>query len=42
MKYTVSETVERALQMADLKNTDFLSHKEITGYQCLITVFYTL
>lgn len=32
MKYTVSETVERALQMADLKNTDFLSHKEITDY----------
>ena len=36
MKYTVSEIVERALQMADLKK-----HRQ-TVYQCLITVFYTL
>ena len=30
MKYTASRIVERAKEMADVKNTDFLSHEELT------------
>lgn len=32
MKYVASELVERALQLADLQNTSFLSHRELTAY----------
>ena len=32
MTYTASEIVERARNLADLKDTDFLSHTEITQY----------
>ena len=32
MKYLASELIERALNLSDLKNTDFLSHKEHTDY----------
>lgn len=32
MKYTVKHLMKRALQLADLSNTDFLSHQEQTDY----------
>ena len=31
-KYTASEIVKRAYQMADIENTDFLQHREVTQY----------
>lgn len=32
MKYTAKKIIERALSLADLTNTDFLSHTELTDY----------
>ena len=32
MKYLASEVIKRALQLADLSNTDFISHEEHTHY----------
>ena len=32
MKYTAKRIIERALSLADLTNTDFLSHQEFTDY----------
>lgn len=32
MKYTAKRIIERALSLADLNNTDFLSHIELTDY----------
>lgn len=32
MKYTAKRIIERALNLADLTNTDFLSHQELTDY----------
>lgn len=32
MKYTAKRIIERALSLADLTNTDFLSHQELTDY----------
>ena len=32
MKYTSRELVDRALHLADIANTSFLSHKECTQY----------
>ena len=31
-KYTASEIIKRALQIADIENTDFLQHRELTQY----------
>ena len=32
MKYTAKRIIDRALSLADLTNTDFLSHQELTDY----------
>lgn len=32
MKYTSKDIIERALSLADISNTDFLTHKELTQY----------